>query len=307
MTLGKALLVTGSHRSGTTWVGKMIASSPSVGYIHEPFNPEHEPGICTAKFPYWFTYVTEENEAPYYEALKRTLAFHFSISAQLPTVRSFRLAGRMINNYSNFSFNRFRHSIPLMKDPIALFSSEWLAKRFDMNVIVLIRHPAAFASSLKRLNWKYDFSQFLHQPLLMRDHLAPFEAEITEFANKEQDIVDQAALLWRIIHFMIHKYQHTYKDWIFVRHEDFLEDPLTHFEYLFKRLNLDFSKNVKSVIHDYTNSSNPTEALKGHRLTKRDSRSNIRSWGKKFTEAELSQFRTKVEDISHTFYSDDDW
>ena len=32
----KPILVTGSHRSGSTWVGKMLATSPSVNYIHEP-------------------------------------------------------------------------------------------------------------------------------------------------------------------------------------------------------------------------------------------------------------------------------
>jgi len=59
------ILVTGSHRSGTTWVAKMIANSPSVGYIHEPFNPTiYRPGICAAKFR-GFTYISKENEAAF--------------------------------------------------------------------------------------------------------------------------------------------------------------------------------------------------------------------------------------------------
>ena len=32
------ILVTGSHRSGTTWAGQMLATAPGIGYIHEPFN-----------------------------------------------------------------------------------------------------------------------------------------------------------------------------------------------------------------------------------------------------------------------------
>ena len=43
----KPILVTGSHRSGTTWVGKMLAATGSVGYIHEPFNLKNRPGICS--------------------------------------------------------------------------------------------------------------------------------------------------------------------------------------------------------------------------------------------------------------------
>lgn len=303
----KPILVTGSHRSGTTWIGKMLAATPEVGYIHEPFNLTHRPGICTAKFPYWFTYITEENEAPYYEPLKNTFAFHFSLRAELPSIHSLRHACRMIKNYKNFALYRFRHAAPLIKDPIALFSSEWLAKRFDMNVVVLIRHPAAFTSSIRRLNWTHNFSHFLNQPLLMRDYLAPFEAEICAFAQKEHDILEQATLLWRIIHHLILQYQEKNRDWIFFRHEDISTDPLHYFAYLYKCMNLTFTSSVKKVIEDYSSEDNPTEAAKGHALVKRNSKSNIKSWRNKFTEAELTRLRKEVEDISHHFYSDADW
>src|SRR3954447_1155356 len=34
----RPILVTGSHRCGSTWGGRMIASPPRVGYVGEPFN-----------------------------------------------------------------------------------------------------------------------------------------------------------------------------------------------------------------------------------------------------------------------------
>jgi hypothetical protein len=307
MTTTRPILVSGSHRSGTTWVGKMIAASPTVGYIHEPFNPLHRPGICTAKFPQWFFYVSEENEAPFYEPLKRTLAFRFNVGAELPAISSARHGGRMGKNWYNFTINRLRHATPLMKDPIAIFACEWLAQRFDMNVIMMIRHPAAFAISLKRLNWRHDFNGFLQQPLLMRDHLAPFADEIEKFAQHEQDILDQAILLWRMMHHMILKYREAHEDWIFLRHEDISADPTQYFMYLFKQLNLDFSARVQATIEDYTSESNPSEAQKGHVFTKRDSKSNIKSWKKKLTADEIMHIRTNVEDISSKFYTDSDW
>lgn len=303
----KPILVTGSHRSGTTWVGKMLAASPKVGYIHEPFNPTHRPGTYTAKLPHWFLYVTEENEAPYYEPMKNTLAFRFSLGAELPAIRSLRHVGRMAKNYKNFSTYRLRQAIPLIKDPIALFSAEWLAARFDMSVITLIRHPAAFAYSIRRLNWQHNFNGFLQQPMLMRDHLAPFASEIEEYAQHPQDILDQAILLWRMMHHVILTYQNAHKDWTFLRHEDMSEDPQQHFTYLYKSLNLEFTDKVRTTIDDYTNASNPSDPHKKHVLTKRDSKSNIKSWKKKLTEAEITHIRTKVEDVAHIFYTDSDW
>ena len=303
----KPILVTGSHRSGTTWVGKMLAATPSVGYIHEPFNLTHRPGICSAQFPYWFTYINEENESPYLLPLKKTLEFRFDIGAELPAIQSFRHAGRMLKNYKNFALYRFRHAIPLMKDPIALFSSEWLSHTFDMHVIVLIRHPAAFTSSIRRLNWTHNFSHFLKQPLLMRDYLYPFESEIRAFAETEHDIMEQATLLWKIIHHTILLYQEKHHDWVFIRHEDISADPLSQFEYLYKKTNLTLTDKERQVIEEYSSEDNPTYVTKGHTLVKRNSKSNIKSWQTKFSNEELLTLRTQVEEISHKFYSDADW
>ena len=307
MTTSKPILVSGSHRSGTTWVGKMIASSPSVQYIHEPFNPLHRPGICAATFPQWFMYVSEENEKPFYEPLASTLALRFKPGAELRAIKSARDVGRMGKNWYHFTTARLHHARPLLKDPIAIFSCEWLARRFDMNVIVMIRHPAAFTSSLRRLHWAHDFNGFLQQPLLLRDYLEPFAGEIEQFARQPQDILDQGILLWRMMHYVISQYQQAHSDWIFLRHEDISADPLQHFKYLFKRLDIEFTDKVQTTIEDYTNASNPSEAQKGHLLTKRDSKANIKSWKKKLTQEEIAHIRNKVEDISSAFYSDADW
>ena len=103
------------------------------------------------------------------------------------------------------------------------------------------------------------------------------------------------------------EYQEKHKDWIFIRHEDISADPLYHFEYLYKKMNLSLTDKEKQVIEDYSSEDNPTEASKGHTFAKRNSKSNIKSWQKKFSGQELSALRTQVEEISHKFYSDTDW
>lgn len=34
----KNILVTGSHRSGTTWIGQMLSQDKNTMYVYEPFN-----------------------------------------------------------------------------------------------------------------------------------------------------------------------------------------------------------------------------------------------------------------------------
>ena len=308
MTGKQPILITGSHRSGSTWVGKIISTDPSVGYVQEPFHIRHSPGICGAKFDYWFTYVTKENESVYYEDIENTVEFRYNIIGALKTIRSRNDAKKVFKQYKTFSTYRSRNVTPLIKDPIAVLSAEWLAETFDMDVLVLIRHPAAFASSLKRLNWTHPFSHFLQQPLLMRDYLHPLEAQIREFANKEHNIIDQASLLWRIIHHVILKYRSKHEDWIFLRHEDISREPLHHFQDLFERFHLQFSEPVRRAIQETTDPSNPTEAPEGKaRFLRRDSRSNIWNWKNRLTESEIQRIREQIEDVSKEFYSDSDW
>lgn len=49
------ILVTGAHRSGTTWIGNIISSAQNVFYVQEPFNI----GIKRKNSPcfYWFEHV----------------------------------------------------------------------------------------------------------------------------------------------------------------------------------------------------------------------------------------------------------
>ena len=126
----KPILVTGSHRSGTTWVGRMIATSPNVIYIHEPFNLNHDIGICGAQFEHWFTYICEQNAHRYQKQIKNTVEFRYNLLGKLKVSRKTDVVKSEVRNY--FEFMRYRHANmrPLLKDPIAIFSAEWLSSKF---------------------------------------------------------------------------------------------------------------------------------------------------------------------------------
>ena len=99
MSAGRPILVTGAHRSGTTWVGKMLALAPGVAYVHEPFSPKTPKGLSPAPFRRYFTVVTRANEARYRPGLERTLALRYDLGAQLRSVRSWRDVARIPRDY----------------------------------------------------------------------------------------------------------------------------------------------------------------------------------------------------------------
>jgi hypothetical protein len=306
------ILVTGAHRSGTSWVGQMIAQSPGVCYIHEPFSVSDAPGpgICGVTFENWFTHIDATNERRYYAALRKTIALDYALGAAVRSIRGSGDLRRVLDEYLLVTMHRLRRSRALLKDPIALLSAEWLAERFDMSVVVLVRHPAAFVSSIKRLNWLHPFEHFTRQERLMDTLLRPFASQVEVYATTEQSLFDQAILLWKILHHAIAQYRQRHPDWIFLRHEDLSRDYLNGFRTLYRCLDLEFTDSVAAAIEEYCKASNPTEVVApvgSDAALRRNSRSNIWNWQQRLTSAEISRIRDSVEDVSRVFYADEDW
>ena len=302
----RPILVTGSHRSGSTWVGQMLSRARGVSYIHEPFSILHRPGICDVRFTHWFPYVCRDNEDPYIGPIGDMLELRYRAGAEARATRSARDAGRLLRDWARFSLARRRGDRPLVKDPIAVFSAEWLSASFDVAPVVLVRHPAAFASSLKRLQWTHPFEDFLDQPLLMRDVLSPFEQEVRDFAAWDHPIVDQSILLWKVIHHAIALYRDRHPDWLFVRHEDLARDPIGGFARIFDRLGLRFDRATESQIRAHSDPSNPTEVAEAG-VVKRDSRSSIWTWKSRLSDEEIERVRKGVGPVAEEFYSPTDW
>jgi hypothetical protein len=197
---------------------------------------------------------------------------------------------------------------PLIKDPIALMSAEWLGSRFDMNVIVMIRHPAAFVSSMKRLNWGFDPSRWaLSQPSLLKDHLVPLEEEIKILRDSKSDIIDQTALFWKVLYFVVLKYKEIYRDWIYLRHEDISLNPLVEFQRLFEKLGLDFTNKVQEEIVEYSSESNPSHSTGVDKLLKLNSKKIISHWKSVLSSQEKKRIKEIVGEVSKFYYSDSDW
>ena len=300
--------MTGAHRSGTTWVGRMLCRSHEAGYIHEPFNPARLPGWGAGRVPLWFVYVTSANEHVYAPLVERALGFRYPVLENIPQIRSPRRAVFYARDVADAVLARLRRARPLIKDPIALFSAGWLAERFGARVVVMIRHPAAFASSLKRLGWQFKFRGWLAQEALMRDLLHPFEQDIRRCAVDDVDIVEQAIVMWKAMHHVIAVYRRRHPEWTFLRHEDLAREPVEGFRCLYERLGLGWDADVEAEVKRHSGALNPGEVRRWrHGTVRRDSRATTRTWLHHLTSEETLRIRDGVEEVSPLFYSDADW
>jgi hypothetical protein len=300
------ILVTGAHRSGTTWVGRMLAADAMTAYVSEPLNVLHRPGVFRAKVKHWYQYICEENEGEVLPAFKELLEFDYHLWDEIRSIRSRKDFLRMGRDFLVFYNGLMRGQRTLLKDPFAVFSTPWFAKRLNCKVIITVRHPAAFASSLKRLNWTFDFQDLLDQPLLMRAHLEPYREEMR--AIQPGDVIGQTALLWKLIYRSVHTIGEAHPDFLVIRHEDLSRDPVSGYRDLYKSLGLEFTPRVEKMIIDSSSSENPAEASRKQvHSVKLDSRANIGSWKKRMTAEETDRIRKMTEEISPFYYSDAEW
>lgn len=302
----KPILVTGSHRSGSTWAGQVLAAAPKTAYIHEPFNIRTKTGGSKEHFKRWFQYISEENSQNYEEVLGRVFEYKDPWGRKLTKVKPVRTFAKIIRDQGLAWWHRISKAAPIVKDPIALFSAEWLSERFNMNVLVMIRHPAAFCSSLKIKDWKFDFNHFLDQPLLMKRYLGLFEGEIRGYAKNAPDIIDQAILLWNCIHHTINIYQEKHSDWLFVRHEDLSLDPINQFNFIYAAFDLEFTKKVRSFILESSGAHNPVEQQLQNEFI-RNSIENVSNWKNRLSKNEIDRIKDKTSAISNLFYTEDEW
>ena len=300
------ILVTGAHRSGTTWVGKMLAADADTAYVSEPLNVLHRRGVFRAPVKHWYTYINNENESEYLPAFHDLLNFEYHTLLEIRSIRSRKDFLRMGRDFHTFFIGNMHGQRALLKDPFAVFSAPWFAQKLNCQVVITVRHPGAFASSLKRLNWSFDFRDLLAQPALMHDHL---EADRVDMESiKPDDIIGQSALLWRMIYRFVHSTRSLFPDFKIVRHKDLSLDPIAGYKELYEALGLTFTEKVRKVILNASSPENPAELSKKKvHSVKLDSRANVDNWKKHLSADEITRIRKMTEDVSHLFYSDEEW
>jgi Sulfotransferase domain len=298
----KPILVTGSHRSGSTWIGKIISQAPDVGYIHEPFNI----GITrfNPPFTHWYKHLSDDTDTGEQNSVKKYMRSFYGFPSGLAFARIFRTRSFKDAYFTLWDIgdlNRRMAQRTLFKDPIALMSAEWLYKTIDCDVVIAIRHPAAFIASLRVKGWDFDFNNLLNQKELMDSLLSEYKDEIEEHAKNPKEIIEQGILLWNVLYHVVSVYKKKYaKEWVFVRHEDVSLNPMGEYERIFSQLDIEFTDKVIAEIKESTTSS-----VKSNH--KRDAAKNVKTWKDRLTVEEIAIIKEGTKAVSAEFYSEEDW
>lgn len=280
-------------------MGDIISHAPSISYVHEPFNvfDKH----YGRPFRHWYEYISSDMDQDKQDEALAYIRSFYVLPHYLKKIRAVNRPGELLN-FSKGLLDVIARKRPLLKDPLAFMSSEWLYENLHCDVVISIRHPAAFAASLKvKKTWDFDFNNLLDQPELLTTYLADYRENIKKFAANQPDIIRQSTLLWNIVYSMVNLFQIKYRrDWYFVKHEDLSIDPVNQFMALFKNLDLDFTTRVRKKLVESTQSS-VTSTLK------RNSKDNIKTWQDRLTPSEIEFIKQDTYSVWKKFYTEEDW
>lgn len=303
---GPPILVTGTHRSGTTWVGETLCLSPETHYVHEPFAPMNQRSWLST--PPDIRYLQQEPDitgplAPQLRAIARLHPAWLPILRRSPSPRHLlRVTQEMLGARGAAS----RGARAVIKDPFALLMAEWIERQTGADVVVLVRHPAAFASSIKRLGWRLDVRWLLQQDGLMAGHLSPFRAQLE--ADAELDLIDHAALVWNVLNSVTARYEREHPNWAVLPYENLANSPAPGFRSLFHHLGLTWGHSVEGAIRERTSDANTAEVAADRRGgTVRDSRRAIWTWQHRLSNEEIGRVRAATWPLAQRWYASEGW
>lgn len=278
--------MTGSHRSGSTWVGLVLATVPDVFYIHEPLNARFAPHYLGLTGLPWFPYLDSSDNPRCLPPFRRLLSGRFP-AFNLAFLRPDRLLRWRLLHAFTFRRAAARRHRFLLKDPFALFAVDWLEAHFHCRTVLLLRHPFAFVASLKRKSWAFDFCQWTAQPALLEGPLASFRTEIETAAKRPPDLIDQACLLWKCLTRQTLALTASHEQRLLLRHEDLCAAPVDRFQEIFQRLGLPWTRATEQFLRE----------------PEKDPRQQLDTWKKRLDSGEMHRIRQATEPFAAPHYS----
>ena len=220
----KIVLVTGLHRTGTTYIGRQIASKGRASYLWEPTSPNcaiNNKHLYFNGLPkQWYIDPSSNNILILQDFLKlcrssNRLLLRNNISKVL--LSSVPRSDKKLFLSSYFEeISRallFKKHI-LIKDPFLLFCADKLSPNIDY-IIATIKNPFSWVNSLLRQNWIFDWGSFydqkfwtISQSCLLQESLEKSVFYVHKSPNMRN--VVNASLLWLMMYEYIRSYKNSF-------------------------------------------------------------------------------------------------
>lgn len=317
MTGDRPIVIVGLPRSGTTWTLRALGSAEGVTTILEPDNEDKQPSAIRAKGVVGrYPVLHPGEESPAYRRLWEW------IFAGAPEGRRSQLARRMlgpgaVQRIHDGRFDPLTWLAGTVAGPPPLnpgaprpafggrvvaksihaqLSIEWLAEEFDVDVVLLLRHPANVLASWLELNLKDARNTTLeHSAAIRTRYLEPWGVPLPG-----PEVIEQMS--WRIalLVAVLEDVSSRHPDWPIRVHERLCVDPVAEFKTLYRDLRLGWGPSTEEFLRTH---NAPGSGFAVNRVASEVSD----SWKRRLDDRQLETLREVIEIFPITTWSDRDF
>ena len=289
MSTKKIFCLTGMHRSGTTFLGKVFSNTQDSFVWHEPFNRKY--GIKQINWDYP---LYEENRMVIDEVFnkiesKDKLSFKRESYKDniLKSVIRKSLGGK--NELQWKKIRLITKKNLFLKDPFISNLNGYLTERRNVKSVFIVRHPCAVWYSLKKMGWLFDFSLY-----------GGFISSKKFLNINEQSEINKFCELWNEL--ISNNLEISNSNFKVITHESLCEQPESVVKGLCDFFDLEYS----TVMDDYIKSTMYGEKVDkdGNKLHHfvRNSRDLVNLWREKLGAEEISIIEKKCNDLISRVY-----
>lgn len=286
----------GMSRGGTTWLANLLQTIPNSQLIWEPlfkfntyrlnkFNPFAYPERTIEGF-HWNQYIPQNerwNDAE--------LFFD-------------KLFNRKILNLKLLRFNKLK-DFNIEKNPFIYkfcfgnLALPWLADRYNIKPIVLVRHPAAVVASSLSFGKHFDWHK--ENPYVSADTRQYYnEILINKYKTQAQNVKSPEALLafqWCLQYKYLIEHEYNNNKWLTVSYESLFLNPSEELSRIFNYLGYEIPKDIMSKILKPSASSS-----KNHSKDTIANGTQLSSWRDKLSEVQIKNILNTLVDFEIDFY-----
>ena len=275
--MGRSLLMAGTARSGTTWLGDLLASQRPTRMMFEPFHPEEVPAYGGySRFLYLRPEARDARLEGYCEAL---------------------FTGRIRDLWIDRTVDVLRPKARIIKEVRGNLLLKWLSVRFpELPLVLLLRHPCAVVLSRMELGWDTDadIDPMLAQKALVDDHLQD-QLDLIRAARHDEE---KHAIIWAI-HNAVPLAQFVgegLRGLHVIRYEDFIADTPARLEGLLDAVGWNFERVVPERFRRPSRTSSLVTALSGAEVANK-------RWEEKLSRVQVDRILRVVEafGLSHLY------
>ena len=282
--MSRRIFLVGVPRCGSTWVGRILSKASGVGYVYEPFNPDY---------------------CHFFKKWEMHRAGSFS-DTDTQTFVDQLYAGRIHTLFSWVYQNPLRRILArtlLIKDVNTMFSLEYL-RQWNLEFVVLLRHPCAVALSMFERNLEPNLSAFMDGVCdadAQTDSSPEPHGRLASVTLANLSYMERVGLYWSCA------YEEACRaigdrDACVIRYEDLASSPQEGFKALYDSLGLGYSKRVARAIAKTCASSRES-------YTRRQSAETMVKWQKQLSRDQIDAVIRGVtmtsSDVWHTYYASD--